>query len=68
MRVKGQVVCIDVLRLDLDELIVGSIEQVTNENLLFVLVINPSREKLNLFLDRLAGWDDDHTTIRVEYL
>ena len=68
MRVKGEVVHIHISRFDLDELIIRPIQEITNKHLFLVFVINPPREKFNLFLNSLVRRNDDDIPIRIEDL
>ena len=68
MRVKGEVMHIDISRFNLDELIIRPIQEITNKHLFFVFVVNPPREEFNLFLNSLMRRNDDDIPIRVQDL
>jgi len=68
MRVKGEVVHIDISRFDLDELIICPIQEISDKHLFFVFIVNPPREKFNLFLHSLVRRDDDDIPIRIQDL
>ena len=68
MRVKGEVMHIDIFRFDFNELIIRPIQEISDEHLFLVFVVDPPRKKFNLFLNSLVRGDDDDIPIRIQDL
>lgn len=66
MGMKGKVVDVYVFRSNLDKLIIGAIQEVSNKDLFFVIVVDPPREKFDFFFDCFEWRNDNDITVRGE--
>ena len=67
MRMKCQIMDVDIPRLDFHELIIGPIEEVPNKHLFLVPIIDSPREEFNLFLDSFLRRNNNDVSIRIQY-
>lgn len=66
MGMKSEIMYVHILGFDLDKLIVGPIQEVSDKHLLFILVVDSPGKEFNLFLDRFVRGNHDDVSIRVE--